>query len=286
VGLASVRRSFRVGTHHDRPMKHAIFGTVTASFGGEIGEIVLTERTLSPGVLVGIARACAWLEELRPKVIKLSGSGTSFSYGFDIAILGEADAADEAIQMADLGRRAVEALERVSAITVVVIRGRCVGGGLVLASACDIRIAEEQSLFSLPELVIGIPLAWGAIPRLVAQVGPVRCREMVISGRTFTAAQLESWGFLSHVVKSPDLVGVIDSLVQRVCALPRLALESTKQAVNAATASMVNPSTAWSDASVLAASFHDKETRQRMLHYKTQLGSQQASRSAHRAARL
>ena len=258
-------------TKYDMPS----FGTVSASIEGEVGAVILTEHTLSPGVLVGIVRACAWLEEMRPKVVTITGSGTSFSYGFDLSNLG-VSAADATIEMADLGRRAVEALERVSAVTVAVIRGRCVGGGLVLVSACDIRVAEEGSLFSLPELSIGIPLAWGAIPRLVAQIGPVRSRELVLSGRTFSAHQLEAWGFLSRVVRSADVPAVIESLVQRVSALPRFALQCTKQAVNAATTSMVNPATAWSDASVLVASFHEKETQQRMLQYRTLLGSKQS----------
>jgi enoyl-CoA hydratase/carnithine racemase len=259
-------------TKYDMPS----FGTVSASIEGEVGAVILTEHTLSPGVLVGIVRACAWLEEMRPKVVTITGSGTSFSYGFDLSNLLGVSAADATIEMADLGRRAVEALERVSAVTVAVIRGRCVGGGLVLVSACDIRVAEEGSLFSLPELSIGIPLAWGAIPRLVAQIGPVRCRELVLSGRTFSAHQLEAWGFLSRVVRSADVPAVVESLVQRVSALPRFALQCTKQAVNAATTSMVNPATAWSDASVLVASFHEKETQQRMLQYRTLLGSKQS----------
>jgi enoyl-CoA hydratase/carnithine racemase len=70
-----------------------------------------------------------------------------------------------------------DALEAMRALSIAAIHGWCVGGGLVLAAACDLRIAAEDARFSIPEVDLGIPLAWGGIPRLVREIGPALTKE-------------------------------------------------------------------------------------------------------------
>jgi len=64
----------------------------------------------------------------------------------------------------------------------VAIAGYCIGGGFVLASACDFRLATSTAQFAIPEIKLGIPLTWGAIPRIVRDVGPMRAKELVMLG--------------------------------------------------------------------------------------------------------
>ena len=80
-----------------------------------------------------------------------------------------------------------EAMENLSAVSVASIRGHCVGGGVVLAATCDLRIAASDARFSIPEIDLGIPLAWGGIPRLVREVGPALTKELVMTCRPFGA---------------------------------------------------------------------------------------------------
>ena len=65
-----------------------------------------------------------------------------------------------------------EALTATQAVTIAAIHGHCVGGGVVLAAACDLRVVAEDVRFVIPEVDLGIPLAWGGIPRLVREIGP------------------------------------------------------------------------------------------------------------------
>ena len=65
-----------------------------------------------------------------------------------------------------------EAMDRMTAVTIAAIKGPCVGGGVVLAAACDLRDAADDTVFSIPEVDLGIPLAWCGIPRLVREIGP------------------------------------------------------------------------------------------------------------------
>ena len=65
-----------------------------------------------------------------------------------------------------------DAVERMAALTIAAIKGPCVGGGVVLAGACDLRIAADDTVFTIPEVDLGIPLAWGGIPVSSARSGP------------------------------------------------------------------------------------------------------------------
>ena len=69
-------------------------------------------------------------------------------------------------EAADAGRLMAEAIESMRAITIARIQGHCVGGALVLAAACDLRVTAETTRFAIPEVDLGIPLAWGGNPRL------------------------------------------------------------------------------------------------------------------------
>ena len=66
------------------------------------------------------------------------------------------------------------------------------GGGLVLAAACDLRIAAASARFSIPEIDLGIPLAWGGIPRLVREIGPALTKELVITCREFSPQEAQA----------------------------------------------------------------------------------------------
>ena len=87
-----------------------------------------------------------------------------------------------------------DAIEQMRATTIVRLHGHIVGGGVVLASACDMRVAAEDARFSIPEIELGIPLAWGGIPRLVREIGPAMTKELVMTCRPFTSQEAKALG--------------------------------------------------------------------------------------------
>ncbi len=155
-----------------------------------------------------IAEAARWFDR-HPlvKVVVVSGQGRSFSAGADLgAFDGNASGAEgSARDNADLGRLMADAVEAMNAITIARVHGHCIGGGLVLAAACDLRVAASDAYFSIPEVDLGIPLAWGGIPRLVREIGPALTKELVMTCRPFTSAEAHAAGFLNRVVASADL---------------------------------------------------------------------------------
>ena len=85
------------------------------------------------------------------------------------------------------------------------INGHAVGGGWGLTLACDFRWAAAEAQLWIPEVDLGIPLAWGGIPRLVREIGPALTKELVLTCRPFTPAEARSVRFLNDVVPEADL---------------------------------------------------------------------------------
>ena len=72
------------------------------------------------------------------------------------------------------GPRLCQAWEDVDALTICAIEGWCVGGGMALAAACDLRVASREATLYVPKVERGMNMSWGSIPRFVALVGPAR----------------------------------------------------------------------------------------------------------------
>ncbi|KAI1351981.1 enoyl-hydratase [Xylaria sp. FL0043] len=84
------------------------------------------------------------------------------------------------------------------------VNGVCFGGGMEMAINCDMVIATEKATFGLPEVTIGVIALAGALPRLVRSVGRQRASEMALGGKSYSAAEMLSWGLVNEVVKNGD----------------------------------------------------------------------------------
>lgn len=236
--------------------------TIEVAVDGAVGSLWLARpdklNPLSTQTLRELEDAARWFDEHPDlKVVTVGGRGRAFSAGADLgAFTGDGGRADR-----DQGWRMGRALEEMRAVTIARIQGWCVGGGLVLAAACDLRIATSSARFSIPEIDLGIPLAWGGIPRLVREIGPARTKELVMTGREFSPAEALAAGFLNQVVADDDLDGTVDALVARLVAKPKLGLLATKAHTNAVTESMVGTGRSWADADGLEAGLRDPEGR-------------------------
>ena len=240
-----------------------MFETLEVSADGRIGTLVLNRpdrlNALSIQTLDEIAQAARWFDQ-QPDVraVIVSGEGRAFSAGADLEGFPQ-PGQDGLRAAADMGRIMADALEDMRAVTVARIHGWCVGGGLVIAAACDLRVAAEDARVSIPEVDLGIPLAWGGIPRLVREIGPALTKELVITCRPFDAAEALSAGFLNRVVPADSLQASALELAQQVASKPAIPTFATKRHTNAVTAQMLGTTRAWSDADSLIAALIDPE---------------------------
>jgi enoyl-CoA hydratase/carnithine racemase len=246
------------------------FSTIDVSFSGTRGVIALNRpdklNPLSTITLTELVDAARFLDS-RPevKVVTVSGRGRAFCAGADLAAFsggeGSAPSAGTARDGADAGRLMADAIEAMRAVTVARLHGHCVGGGLVLAAACDLRVAADDTHFSIPEVDLGIPLAWGGIPRLVREIGPTMTKELVMTCRSFSASEAHAMGFLNRVVPAADLDASVEDLVDQLESKSMLTLTATKRHVNAVTEGMVGTARAWNDADSLVTALRDPESR-------------------------
>ena len=116
------------------------------------------------------------------RVVVIRGEGRSFSAGFDLLDSSWAEIGPLE-RSCEWGRAMADAVAQMRAVTVASIQGHCVGGGMVLAAACDLRVAAADATFKIPEVDLGVPLYWAGIPLLVREFGPAVTKELVMTGR-------------------------------------------------------------------------------------------------------
>ena len=121
--------------------------------------------------------------------------------------------------------------------------------------------------FSIPEVDLGIPLAWGGIPRLVREIGPAATKELVLTCRTFGPDEARALGFLNAVVAPQELAGHVDGIARSLAAKPGYALRTTKQQVNAVTEEMAGTGRNAADADALVFATYDRESRETSAAY-------------------
>ena len=219
-------------------------------------------NALSRVLLREIVDACHWLDRVDGlKVVVVRGAGRAFSAGFDLDDFSSIDEGGSARDNADLGRIASEALTDVRPLTIAAIHGHCVGGGLVLAAACDLRMASDDVRFSIPEVDLGIPLAWGGFPRLVRELGPAITKELVLTCRPFDAEEARTLRFVNRVVAADELVAAADRLAAELAGKSTFSLRATKTHVNAVMDEIAGVGRNANDADTLVVAMHDEESK-------------------------
>lgn len=225
-------------------------------------------NALSPETLAELAAASGQLTASDVKVVIVAGQGRAFCAGYDLAAVdGPPDSA-----RVDLGRRMAEAISGIQALTIAAIHGHCVGGGLVLAAACDIRVATEGTRFRIPEVDLGIPLAWGGIPRLVRELGPALTKELVLTCRPFTASEAHAMRFVNRVTPDSELTAEVEALAASLATKPALLIRHTKRLVDALVEDAYSTGQSFRDAEVTMAALSDEESRAAMRRYLEQRG--------------
>ena len=142
-------------------------------------------NALSAQALMDIETAFTWLNTAFDyPICLLGGRGVGFSCGADLRDPPDSRRADPNNGRAQrwamqLGRRAIEAIERCEAITIARVHGFAIGGGFGLMQACDLRVCTEDTKLSLPEVDLGIPLTWGLTARLIRDVGRAKAMELI-----------------------------------------------------------------------------------------------------------
>ncbi|MFI5952743.1 enoyl-CoA hydratase/isomerase family protein [Cryptosporangium sp. NPDC051539] len=166
------------------------------------------------------------------RAVLLTGAGDAFCVGQDLAEHARALRADPAHAFDTVERDyapIVRLLATMDKPVVAAVNGTCVGAGLALALACDLRIFAANATLATAFSAIGLTCDSGLSATLAAAIGTSRARELVLRGTPFTPADALAWGVSGTVVTGPDVAETARALVTELATGPTAAYAATKR---------------------------------------------------------
>jgi (methylthio)acryloyl-CoA hydratase len=151
----------------------------------------------------------------------IDGEGEHFCAGLDLSELSERDASDGVFH-SRMWHAALECVEKGNVPVVAALHGAVVGGGLELASACHIRVADETTFYALPEGTRGIFVGGGGAVRVPKLIGAARMTDMMLTGRVYNAADGERVGLAQYLVPTGTALEKAIELATRIASNARM----------------------------------------------------------------
>ncbi|MEP3277809.1 MAG: enoyl-CoA hydratase [Stappiaceae bacterium] len=229
-----------------------------------------TQKTVAEGIELIFSPPLGWLVVDRPKrknainramwkaiphavdqlcsdqnvrVIVLRGGGEeTFIAGADISEFDEVRKDKKTSRSYErLNDLAFDALRNADKPTVAMIRGHCLGGGMALAMACDLRIADGESRFGIPAAKLGVGYPPKSIADIVALVGPSVAKDIFFTARQFDGTEARHLGLINRLVEPGKLEFQTIALAREIATLAPLTQRAAKSAINALVASDFGP---------------------------------------------
>ena len=187
-------------------------------------------RSALPGVLTALQ------DDPEVRVVVCTGAGDkAFVSGADISEFGERRTDPAARAEYDATWAAIDrAWKSLDKPVIAMIRGFCIGGGLLTALQADIRIAAEGSQFGVPAARLGLGYGFGGVTALTALVGPAVTAEILFSARRYDAAEALQVGLVNRVVPAGRLEAEVMSLATTITQNAPLTVAAAKVAIRAA----------------------------------------------------
>ncbi len=169
------------------------------------------------------------------RVVIFSGEGEVFSSGADPSEWGDPGSSNEleVRHVSGVGSRTSSDIENLGQVTIAAVRGFAIGGGLVFAACCDLRVAGESTWFSIPEVELGLPLGWNALPRLAREMGHARALELTITCERFDARRAYEYGLVTHLEPDNGVEAKARALADAIISNPALPVALTKATMKA-----------------------------------------------------
>jgi enoyl-CoA hydratase len=176
------------------------------------------------------------------RAVVISSTGKHFTAGLDLAMAAAdfAPSADDAGRVREKLRRKILAMQESFSVidrcrvpVIAAIQGGCIGGGVDLVTACDIRIGTANCFFTIAEVDVGIVADVGTLQRIPSLLPQGLVRELAFTGRRFGADEAMRYGFLNRVEADADaVVAAAHALAAEIAAKSPLVVTGIKQVLN------------------------------------------------------
>jgi enoyl-CoA hydratase/carnithine racemase len=167
------------------------------------------------------------------RVIVIRGAGEkAFSAGADISEFETARSGDQAKVYDELNDAAYQTLMACPKPIIAMIHGFCFGGALEIAACCDLRLASEKATFSVPAAKLGLGYNARWVRPMLASLSPARAKEMLFTGRRYSADDAIEIGFLNSIVPAAQLEETTLALAAEIAANAPLTIRAAKACVD------------------------------------------------------
>ncbi len=164
------------------------------------------------------------------RAVVFRGAGGNFAAGTDIVQFGEFRGGDSGIDYERQIEASIELIERIPKPVIAIVEGNCVGGGLMIAAACDLRISAPSARFGVPiARTLGNCLSPFNVARLLSHFGPARTKRLLLFSDLMTAAEAQDCGFVARVASPPELESIATELCARVAAQAPFTMSAAKE---------------------------------------------------------
>lgn len=170
-------------------------------------------------------------EDPAVKGILITGQGKAFCAGADIKQLAKLNG-QTGLTFARHGQMVFRFLEQLGKPSLAAVNGFALGGGCELAMAATMRIASANALFGQPEVKLGVIPGFGGTQRLARLIGKGRALDLCLTGRTIKAEDALTWGLVSEVVPSEELMTRANAILTGLIHLGPLALRSVMSVID------------------------------------------------------
>ncbi len=190
------------------PKAQAKAGPVAVErLGGGVARIVLDRprrNTINAEALDALDRAITELwDDRETAVVLVGGRGDTFSAGAELSQFFSNSV--DFMEFSRKGQRVFRRLSELPKLTVAVMKGYALGGGLELAMSCDLRLCADETQIGLPEVTLGLVPGWSGTQRAVKLLGAARASELILAGRRMTAARAYEIGLVHAVFPPRDI---------------------------------------------------------------------------------
>jgi len=205
---------------------------------GSVGYVIFNNPERHNAVSLDMWQAAGeMLDDFRSdndiKVVVVTGAGKSFVSGADISRFEKERSNEEAVARYNaVVEKSYAAFHEFPKPVIAMIRGYCIGGGMGLATCCDIRIATEKSTFAVPAAKLGLGYAYPGLKRLVDVVGPSFAMEIFYTARQFTAAEALTMGLVNRVVPDGELESYVKKYAETIAGNAPLTIRAVKAVVS------------------------------------------------------
>lgn len=176
--------------------------------------------------------------EPEARVLVIGGApGLPFCSGADISefsTVRATSAGGRAYEAANV--EAFDAISNLSKPTIAAISGFCMGGGMGLAAACDLRVAQEGAIFAIPAARLGVGYPPSAMRYVVAAVGAQLAFDLFFTARRLSAREARDHGFLARLIESESFIGAVHELAESIAGNAPMTMRAAKAAIRAAAA--------------------------------------------------